>query len=274
MNKQLLKYMAVRPEIYAPSTNKFWDDAYISAQMLKAHLNPDADGATRTHAFVARSAQWIAGLSGNPYNKQLLDLGCGPGIYAAMFAEHGFSVTGIDFSSRSIAYAKTQNPAINYFCQDYLELDFAAEFDVVTLIYCDFAVLPPQSQQMLLQKIYRALKPSGQFIFDVFSPAQYAEATEQTTIEYLNGGYWRPEPYICIKRDLQYAAESVFLEQYLVLTENELACYNLWNQAFTVDKLKQMLKATGFAAIHFYGDVSGAEYSESSKTICVVAKKL
>ncbi|TLG77311.1 class I SAM-dependent methyltransferase [Culicoidibacter larvae] len=271
MNKQLLKYMATRPQTYAPSTEKFWDDEYISAQMLKAHLNPDADGATRSHAFVEKSARWIAGLADN---SRLLDLGCGPGIYATIFAEYGFAVTGIDFSARSIAYAKKQNPTIDYFYQNYLDLEYVGEFDIITLIYCDFAVLPPESQQNLLQRIYRALKPGGKFIFDVFSPVKYAETVEQTTIEYMESGYWRPEPYICIKRDLQYTAESVYLEQYLVLTEDKLACYNLWNMAFTQSELEPMLGAAGFATLQFYDDISGSPYTELSETICVVAEKL
>ncbi|MGE5494383.1 MAG: methyltransferase domain-containing protein [Burkholderiales bacterium] len=29
---------------------------------------------------------------------RLLDLGCGPGIYAELFAKKGFCVTGVDFS--------------------------------------------------------------------------------------------------------------------------------------------------------------------------------
>ncbi len=36
----------------------------------------------------------------------LFDIGCGPGIYAEKFARQGYYVTGIDFSKRSIDYAK------------------------------------------------------------------------------------------------------------------------------------------------------------------------
>ncbi len=38
--------------------------------------------------------------------KKLLDLGCGAGIYSELLYDKGFSVTGIDFSKRSIEYAQ------------------------------------------------------------------------------------------------------------------------------------------------------------------------
>ena len=31
----------IKPELYAPSTGKFWDDEHISKGMLEAHLNPN-----------------------------------------------------------------------------------------------------------------------------------------------------------------------------------------------------------------------------------------
>ena len=36
----------------------------------------------------------------------ILDLGCGPGLYASEFAMRGHSVTGIDFSAESIRFAE------------------------------------------------------------------------------------------------------------------------------------------------------------------------
>ena len=76
--------------------------------MLASHLNPDEQGATCKHDFAFKSAEWIATVAPPAEYKKLLDLGCGPGIYAERFVKEGFAVIGIDFSTRSIAYAKKQ----------------------------------------------------------------------------------------------------------------------------------------------------------------------
>lgn len=104
MNKQLLKFMQ-RPQLYEPSSNKFWNDEHISKGMLEAHLNKDWEAATRKHDFVINSVEWISSIAPPSLKNKLLDLGCGPGIYAELFKRKGYDVTGVDFSERSINYA-------------------------------------------------------------------------------------------------------------------------------------------------------------------------
>lgn len=162
MIRELSDYLK-KPELYAPSTGMFWDDAHISKGMLAAHLNPHWDAATRRHEFLDRSVQWIAQIAPPLQYKFLLDLGCGPGLYAQRFHNAGYSVTGVDFSKRSIAYAKEQsllhNCAIRYRCQNYMTIDYTEQFDIITLIYCDYAVLSVSDRFLLLKKVYQALRP-------------------------------------------------------------------------------------------------------------------
>lgn len=74
-----------KPKLYEPSVAKFWDEDHISKGMLGAHLNPSLESATRTHEFVKRSAAWIAETAPANQYLRLLDMGCGPGIYAELF---------------------------------------------------------------------------------------------------------------------------------------------------------------------------------------------
>ena len=74
--------------------------------MLKAHLNENQESATRKLDFVKKSVAWINTVLPNHHYNNLLDLGCGPGIYAELFYQYGYQVTGIDLSKRSISYAQ------------------------------------------------------------------------------------------------------------------------------------------------------------------------
>jgi 2-polyprenyl-3-methyl-5-hydroxy-6-metoxy-1,4-benzoquinol methylase len=91
--------------------------------MLKAHLDPTWDAASRNHAFIAKSVDWITQIAPPMQYMKLLDLGCGPGLYAERFNTKGYEVTGIDYSHRSLDYARNsalQNGSdITYIYQDY-----------------------------------------------------------------------------------------------------------------------------------------------------------
>lgn len=64
----------------------FWDGPHISKQMLKAHLALDYEGASRKQSFIDRSAAWISALVPSMNYPLLLDIGCGPGLYAERFS--------------------------------------------------------------------------------------------------------------------------------------------------------------------------------------------
>ena len=147
MYQTLLDVFRELPPPYATDGLPFWDDDHISKSMLEAHLKPDTDGASRRPGFIEKSVRWIAALCPPEGGKRLIDLGCGPGLYAERFCRAGFRVTGVDFSRRSIAYAVASAARnclpVRYLCQSYLNLEFDTCFDVATLIYCDYGVLAP-----------------------------------------------------------------------------------------------------------------------------------
>lgn len=226
INMNLKEYLK-KPKLYVPNKYAFWDDEHISESMLKAHLNPDEDGASRKHLFIESSVNWIAKIAPPLNYPFLLDLGCGPGLYAERFCDVGYIVTGIDYSKRSIAYAnqqaKVHNREINYIYQNYLTLNIAEKYDVITLIYCDYAVLPVSDRQKLGKKIYQALKPGGKFIVDVFTPVMDMEEEDCKTWEFCEkGGFWSEKPYLCLKASYQYNDDDkTLLSQYVILTETD-----------------------------------------------------
>ena len=272
-----LSNYAIKPDLYAPSTNKFWDDEHISKGMLEAHLDPKWDAATRKHDFVDKSVKWIASIAPPTQFQQLLDLGCGPGIYAENFHKAGYTITGVDFSKRSIEYAQNQTllnkSNIQYFYQNYLTIDYIEQFDVITLIYCDYAPLSISDRLTLSKKVYQALKPNGKFIFDVFTPRM--KKTERHSWYYSEkSGFWSEKPHICLEAIYHYDDEDqTELSQSVVLTKDTVNCYRIWDHYFTKEKLIAEIQPIGFKSFEFYGDIAGQEFSDSGETICGVFTK-
>ncbi len=275
--ESLIKYMR-KPTLFARSTAPFWDDPYISEQMLKAHLDPNMDLASRKHGTIDRSVKWIVKELGLQKGSRILDLGCGPGLYCTRFAKREFAVTGIDYSKRSIQYAKEyaiQNKLkIEYLYKDYLTIDYSNMFDVVTLIYCDFGVLSDRDRDLLLRKIHKSMKPGGSFLFDVCTPKYHDSVKEERTWKYEEKGFWRPIPYVLLTEKIKYPKQSVLLTQYFVF-DNDLNfdIYRIWDHAYTKDSIRKALSDAGFNDMQFYRDITGREYSDNSETMCVIARK-
>ena len=74
--------------------------------MLREHLDESHGAASRQAAERAAQLDWLwAQLRLTP-GSRVLDLTCGPGLYAVPLAERGCRVTGVDFGPASIAYAR------------------------------------------------------------------------------------------------------------------------------------------------------------------------
>ena len=246
--------------------------------MLKAHLNPEFNGASRKLDFINKSADWITRIVRPSEFNELLDIGCGPGIYAERFAQFGYSVTGIDFSKRSINYATSsaakQNLNIQYLYQDYLNMNLNKTFDFSTLIYCDYGALSSEDRKTLLKVVYTHLRPGGKFLLDVFSMSKYNCFEEKNTWNiYPTGGFWKKEKYLEFNSSFRYS-DCVTLEQTSIISPNDSAAiYYIWNTYFTKETLINEMKSEGFKICEVFSDVAGKPYCEDSLTIAVLLEK-
>ena len=268
-----LFHLLKKPALWQRGAEPFWDDEHISKGMLDSHLNPDRDGASRSFRFIDASVKWLSGLI--PVNGKVLDLGCGPGLYTKRLSDMGYDVTGMDFSRRSIAYAKSQDFKTEYIYKNYLELDYAGMFDAVLLIYGDYAALTPDERQILVPKVYRALKPGGLFILDVFTKKQFVENKSNKTSWSLheNGGFWSVEPHICLEATYLYENNTVAVDQHVIITSGGLKEYLIWDTAYTVQSLTDEISPAGFKVNSVYDDINGSPYTGEADTLCFVLEK-
>jgi len=276
MFKELKKYL-IKPELYAPDSGMFWRDEHISGMLLDVHLDPDHDSATRKHEFVDKSVKWITEIAPPSEHPQLLDLGCGPGLYTERFYDAGYTVTGIDFSERSIKYAGVEaalgKKNIEYIHQDYLTIDFIDSFNVITLIYCDYAALSATNRKTLLGKIYKALKPGGKFIVDVFTH-KMRQAESRSWYYSESGGFFCDKEHLYMDSIYQYDDDDkTELRQIIIVNDESVYNYNVWDHYFNKDELIDEIMPAGFDGYELFDDIAGKEYTGSGETICGVFVK-
>jgi SAM-dependent methyltransferase len=268
-----------KPDLDTPGEALFWNDPYIAQQMLKAHLDPNMDAASRKPETIERSVAWMVDQLKLGNGSRFLDLGCGPGLYTIRLARRGLAVTGMDFSLNSLEYARLQarqeNLSIDYILQDYLTLDFEGEFDAACLIYFDLGVFSKANRERLLPRIARALKPGGRFVFDVIAEKSREKTQEATRWEVCpSGGFWRSGAHLVLSQVFLYPEDKAYLDRYLVIDDSgSLAIYNIWEHYFTVEMLQSDLKAAGFTEVQVWNDLTGTPYAECAGSMGVIARK-
>lgn len=277
MDIETLLQLQEKPDPFAPGEPLFWDDPHISAQMLKAHLNPAHDMASRRPETIQQSVAWLVATLGLEPGTAVLDLGCGPGLYAAQLAQQGLRVTGVDYSRRSIAYAtqyaQQHKLEIEYRYQDYLTLADENLYDAALLIYGDFCPLSPEQRRQLLQNIQRALKPGGYFVLDVTTPAHRQKYGNRNGWYAAETGFWKSGPHLVLEEGFAYPEESIFLDQAVVVEGNgRLSIYRNWFQDYTRDTITTELERGGFAVCGVWNDLLGTPFTPDGAWIGLVAK--
>lgn len=277
MNIEVIKQTQEKPAPFTPGEPLFWDDPHISAQMLKWHLDPDNDVASRRPETIKKSVDWIIATLGLKPGASILDLGCGPGLYAACLSESGFFVTGVDYSRRSVEYAtqyaQQHGLDIQYRYQDYLTLEDENQYDVALLIYGDFCPLSPTQRRTLLSNVHRALKSGGHFVLDVTTRIHRQKHGNRNGWYAVESGFWKPGPHLVLEEGFDYLGESIWLDQYTVIEEDgKVSVYRNWFQDFTRETIASELEFAGFKVAGIWNDLIGTSSSDDTEWIGIVAQ--
>ncbi|MCM1992141.1 class I SAM-dependent methyltransferase [Oceanirhabdus seepicola] len=275
---KLINDISTKPKLYTPSDDKFWDDDYISTQMLTAHLNPNIDAASRNFRTIDRITNHLITYFNINENINLLDIGCGPGLYCEKFAQSGANVTGIDLSKTSITHAinsaKENCLHIKYINDSYLEMNSHEDFDIITLIYYDFGSHYKNNQELIIKNVYNALKPNGYFVFDVLTINFKNKRNIQNNWNSFNGGFWNKSSHTVLSKTFYYEDETTFLDQYTVITKDDTKTYRIYEKLFTLNELEEMLNKYGLKIVEKWADLDGTPYDENSTSLGLVVQKL
>jgi SAM-dependent methyltransferase len=245
--------------------------------MLKAHLDPESDAASRKPETILKTVNWLVDQVPLLPGQSILDLGCGPGLYDFHLAAQGFKVTGVDFSPGSIEFAR-QTAAecglkIEFRCQDYLTLDDVESYDAVLLIYGDYCVPPKNQRLQLLSAIRRALRKGGSFVFDVTTRTLRQRIGLKNSWYAVESGFWKPDPHLVLESGFDYPELSLYLDQYIVVEANgKVTTYRNWFQDFSPDSIRLELEEAGFMVMGMWGDLAGSEYTPESDWIGLITQ--
>ncbi|MGC4190271.1 MAG: methyltransferase domain-containing protein [Thermomicrobiales bacterium] len=266
-----------RPEPFTPSEAPFWDDPWISRQLLAAHLDDTVEAASRPLETMQESVDaFVANALLKP-GMRVLDLGCGPGRFAELLHQAGGIVTGIDISPVSIAHARDRATAegmdIAYQVQDFFTLDEPSTYDLILQAYGEISTIDASSRHDLLRRIREALTPEGVFICDLSTPIAHLPDEETPIREWAASmeGLWRPHPHLVLTEHLAYAGD-IACDHYLVADRDGAVAYRMWFQDFTSETVQPVFARAGLRIDATWDGFTGYPY-QAGPWLGIVARR-
>lgn len=256
---------------------ELWNDPHISGEMLKAHLAPDTDAASYKPDTIAAICRHLPCAMELKKGAAVVDLGCGPGLYARELTGQGFFVTGVDRSENSIRYAKEMNEGRQavFVNASYIQPFGVNCFDAAVMISMDFGVLPPELRRALLNNVYDALVPGGYFALDVQSLQDYTQLQKSAAPhwEATESGFWRPHPYVVLSKTYFYPELSVSCDLHAVL-DDEFTVYRIWQTYYSPESISKDLCEGGFAVRAVWGNLKGDPLIDDSRVLGILCQKV
>ncbi|MCD6289930.1 MAG: class I SAM-dependent methyltransferase, partial [Anaerolineae bacterium] len=182
-----------------------WDDPAFSERMLQEHLDQSHGAASRQEIEIDRLIdvmwEWLALHPG----ARVLDVTCGPGLYAVRLAKRGCHVHGIDFSPASIRYARqlAERWGVADRCnftqadvRDALPNEAGAGYDAAIFLYGQLAVFKREEAASLMHGCAQALRPGGRLLIELLDFERLDRRPHSSWWYTDRGGLWGDFPFL------------------------------------------------------------------------------
>jgi SAM-dependent methyltransferase len=248
--------------------------------MLKEHLNQSHDRASRRYEIIDQQVEWIHQVLLEDEAVPILDLACGPGLYASRLVKYGHPYRGIDFSPASIEHAQQMTQPEQTQCafelNDIRNAEYGNGYGLVMLISGEFTVFRPSDGQRIIQKAFDALKPGGLFLLEVSTCEAVYDLGNSDSAWYTSpAGLFSDQAHLVLIESFYNADHSVATNRYYVVdvATSKVSRYSVNYQGYTHSDFQRMLRSAGFEEIQFKDSLNPQHPSDQNEFIVVTAQK-
>jgi cyclopropane fatty-acyl-phospholipid synthase-like methyltransferase len=201
---------------------------------------------------------------------EILDIACGSGRHSISFAQKGYSVTGIDLSSKLLENA--ENTAgklglkIDFRSADMRSFQLGKKFDLACNLFTSFGFFERDEDNFaVFTNAYRHLKKEAYFVLDYFNSYRLRKDIAPITIENLDNKEILQRRFI----------EGGRIYKEIIIKKNG-TCKNYWESVklYTAEEIRNNLEMTGFKVNCVLGDYEGNNFivDKSSRLIIFAVK--
>jgi SAM-dependent methyltransferase len=267
MNLTDIVHRTAVPEPWGEGEKIPWNDPDFSARMLQEHLSQAHDAASRRFEKIDRHVAWIHTHVLGEKPSTILDLGCGPGLYASRLAPRGHTCVGIDFGPASIAYARAQaereSLACTYRLEDLRTADFGAfhtDYDLAMLIFGEFNVFKPEDIRHILRKAHAVLRPGGKLVLEPHTFAAVEKEGRRPPSWYATPhGLFSAQPHLVLTENIWDAERAVATTRHYIVdaATGAVTRHAASMLAYTDAQYRDLLTECGFSDVAFYPSLTG-----------------
>ncbi len=204
-----------------------------------------------------------------------VDLACGTGSVAALLAEDGIRVTGVDMSEEMLTVACSKTAAMEnpprFVCQKLQQLCLPRGVDLAVCALDSINyITDPADCQAAMKRVYKALNPGGLFIFDINTPQKLRAMDGQVFLD-------EDDDVFCVWRG-EFDENTNICSYGMDLFQRK---GNVWERSFeehreyaySAQMLTDFLRQAGFTSIRVFGDRSMDQPGENDQRIYIKARK-
>jgi SAM-dependent methyltransferase len=270
----------VPPEPWAEGENIPWDEPGFSGRMLAEHLSQEHDAASRRFNIVDEQVAWIQDVILSGKTVKVLDVCCGPGLYAHRLARRGYEVSGIDYSPASIEYAEAEarreGLAATYQHRDVRTGDYGDGYGLAFIIFGEFNTFRPDDGRAVLDNMYRALAPGGVVLLEVH-PREVVKWIGTTPASWRaeEAGLFSDRPYLRLDENFWDEEGATATTRYYIVdaATGEVTRYAQTFQAYTDEEYRALLRDVGFGDVDLRPDFPGPTVEAMGGLVVYAARK-
>ena len=189
-----------------------------------------------------RDADRIAGLLAASQGAEILDVPCGAGRLALPLADRGYRLTGVDWSSECLGYARSRDDLhrVTWEQRDMRNLPWADRFDGAFCTGNSFGYLDDEGNAAFLRGVRNALKPGGRFVLDT-------PMVLENLLHHLQPRPWWKAGDVYLLVENQYDPANARLNiEYTFVSSGRVEVRRGSHRAYSFRELVELLTAAGF----------------------------
>lgn len=199
----------------------------------------------------------------------VIDVGCGRGRHARIFARRGYDMTGVDLSTEAIQEARhrarQENLDVRFLQGDMRDPVCDGCADGVVNLFTTFGYFEDDVENReALAAMATALRPDGWFFQDFLNAPRVIETLEPTDTREVQDVTIRQQRWV----------EDGRINKKITLERNgTVKTYRESVRLYTVEDLTTMYEAVGFELVDTYGSYDGTPYTADSPRLLLYARK-